>query len=142
MEAEGVTFAAGVPTIWQMLLCHVQPQQLRFSSLKRTVIGGAACPPAMIAAFEDDFGVQVAARLGHDRNQPPGRGVPFQGPANGLAEEEQRKISAKQGRAIYGVEMKSSAAMAAPSPGMAKPMAICWCAGRGFCSSTTRARAR
>ena len=106
MEAEGVTFAAGVPTIWQMLLGHVQPQQLRFSSLKRTVIGGAACPPAMIAAFEDDFGVQVLHAWGMTETSPLGAVCTFKAGQMTLSKEERRKISAKQGRAIYGVEMK------------------------------------
>lgn len=106
MEAEGVTFAAGVPTIWQMLLGHVQPQQLRFSSLKRTVIGGAACPPAMIAAFEDDFGVQVLHAWGMTETSPLGAVCTFKAGQMALPKEERRKISAKQGRAIYGVEMK------------------------------------
>ena len=59
IEAERVTFAAGVPTVWQMLLGHMKPAGLRFSTLKRTVIGGSACPPAMIDAFRDDYGVDV-----------------------------------------------------------------------------------
>ena len=42
IEAEKVTFAAGVPTVWQMLLGHMKPAGLRFSTLKRTVIGGSA----------------------------------------------------------------------------------------------------
>ena len=45
IEAEKVSFAAGVPTVWQMLLSHMKPNKLRFSSLKRTVIGGSACHP-------------------------------------------------------------------------------------------------
>ena len=59
IEAEGVTFAAGVPTVWQMLLSHMKPNALKFSSLKRTVIGGSACPPAMIDAFRESYGVDV-----------------------------------------------------------------------------------
>ncbi|MEY3766660.1 MAG: hypothetical protein RLZ03_1620, partial [Pseudomonadota bacterium] len=51
IENEQVTYAAGVPTVWQMLLSHMKPAGLRFSSLKRTVIGGSACPPAMINTF-------------------------------------------------------------------------------------------
>jgi acyl-CoA synthetase (AMP-forming)/AMP-acid ligase II len=53
IESEKVTFAAGVPTVWQMLLGHMRAGGLKFSSLKRTVIGGSACPPAMITAFND-----------------------------------------------------------------------------------------
>lgn len=52
IESEKVTFAAGVPTVWQMMLGHMQAGSLRFSTLKRTVIGGSACPPAMINAFK------------------------------------------------------------------------------------------
>lgn len=59
IEQEKVTFAAGVPTVWQMLLSHMKPLGLRFSSLKRTVIGGSACPPSMIHAFKEDYGVEV-----------------------------------------------------------------------------------
>jgi acyl-CoA synthetase (AMP-forming)/AMP-acid ligase II len=58
IESEGVTFAAGVPTVWQMLLGHLQANDLKFSKLDRTVIGGAACPPAMLRAFKDQYGVQ------------------------------------------------------------------------------------
>lgn len=57
-EQEGVTFSAGVPTIWLGLLEHVQRGQLPFSTLRRTVIGGAAAPPSMIGAFLD-MGVEV-----------------------------------------------------------------------------------
>jgi acyl-CoA synthetase (AMP-forming)/AMP-acid ligase II len=59
IENEGVTYAAGVPTVWQMLLTYMKPNGLKFSTLKRTVIGGSACPPAMIDAFREDFGVEV-----------------------------------------------------------------------------------
>ena len=53
IESEKVSFALGVPTVWQMLLSHMQSAGVRFSTLKRTVIGGSACPPAMITAFND-----------------------------------------------------------------------------------------
>jgi acyl-CoA synthetase (AMP-forming)/AMP-acid ligase II len=48
MEQEKVTFSAGVPTIWLGLINHVKQNGLKFSTFKRTVVGGAACPPAMI----------------------------------------------------------------------------------------------
>jgi len=56
-EAEGVTMAAGVPTVWQGLLAHMQANNLGFSTMRRTVIGGSACPPAMIEAFEKTYKV-------------------------------------------------------------------------------------
>ena len=58
-ESEGVNLSAGVPTVWQGLLAHVQSQKLRFSTMNRTIIGGSACPPAMMATFEDTYDVQV-----------------------------------------------------------------------------------
>ncbi len=55
IEQEKVSYAAGVPTVWQMMLTHMKAGGLRFSTLKRTVIGGSACPPAMIHAFDEDY---------------------------------------------------------------------------------------
>jgi acyl-CoA synthetase (AMP-forming)/AMP-acid ligase II len=59
MEQEQVTFAAGVPTIWQNLLAYLRASQRSFTSLKRTCVGGAACPPSMITAFRNEFQVEV-----------------------------------------------------------------------------------
>jgi acyl-CoA synthetase (AMP-forming)/AMP-acid ligase II len=52
-EDEGVTMSAGVPTVWQGLLAHVEANDLSFTTMRRTVIGGAACPPAMLRTFEE-----------------------------------------------------------------------------------------
>ncbi|HUD32019.1 MAG TPA: AMP-binding protein, partial [Variovorax sp.] len=70
IERERVTFAAGVPTVWQMLLGHMKPEGLRFSTLKRTVIGGSACPPAMIHAFQQDYGVDMKIVYGRGDELP------------------------------------------------------------------------
>ncbi|MFD2754021.1 3-(methylthio)propionyl-CoA ligase [Comamonas terrae] len=106
MEAEGVTFAAGVPTVWQMLLGHMKPAGLRFSTLKRTVIGGSACPPAMINAFQDEYGVSVLHAWGMTEMSPLGTLCTLKNKHLELPRDEQMKILQKQGRAIYGVEMK------------------------------------
>lgn len=106
MEAEGVTFAAGVPTVWQMLLGYVQPNQLQFSTLRRTVIGGSACPPAMIEAFEDQFGVKVLHAWGMTEMSPLGTLCTLKNKHLSLSKEEQMRLSQKQGRAIFGVDMK------------------------------------
>ncbi len=106
MEAEGVTIAAGVPTIWQMLLGHMLPKGLRFSSMRRTVIGGAACPPAMITTFQDDLGVEVLHAWGMTETSPLGSVCQLTNRELALPKEEQLRIRAKQGRAIYGVDMK------------------------------------
>ncbi|MEX8195110.1 3-(methylthio)propionyl-CoA ligase [Comamonas guangdongensis] len=106
MEAEGVTFAAGVPTVWQMLLSHMKPAGLRFSTLKRTVIGGSACPPAMLNTFQDEYGVSVLHAWGMTEMSPLGTLCSLKNKHLEMPKDEQMKILQKQGRAIYGVEMK------------------------------------
>ena len=106
IEAEKVTYAAGVPTVWQMLLGHMKPAGLRFSTLKRTVIGGSACPPAMITAFNDDYGVEVLHAWGMTEMSPLGTVCTLKNKHDGLPAEEKMKIRLKQGRAIYGVDLK------------------------------------
>jgi fatty-acyl-CoA synthase len=106
IEAEGVTYAAGVPTVWQMLLTHMKPQGLRFSTLKRTVIGGSACPPAMIMAFQDDYGVEVLHAWGMTEMSPLGTLCTLKNKHLSLPADQQMALRLKQGRSIYGVDMK------------------------------------
>lgn len=106
MAAEGVTFAAGVPTVWQMLLQHAKANGLRFGKLQRTVIGGSACPPAMIEAFQNEYGVRVLHAWGMTEMSPLGTLCSLKNKHLDLPEDERMKILLKQGRAIYGVDMK------------------------------------
>ncbi len=106
IEAEKVTFAAGVPTVWQMMLGHIQTNGLRFSTLKRTVIGGSACPPAMINAFQNDYGVEVLHAWGMTEISPLGTLCTLKNKHLDLPADQQMKIRLKQGRGIFGVDMK------------------------------------
>jgi fatty-acyl-CoA synthase len=106
IEQERVTFAAGVPTVWQMLLNHVTPKGLGFNHLKRTVIGGSACPPSMISAFKNQFGVEVLHAWGMTELSPLGTLCSLKNKHLGWTEDEQMALLVKQGRAIFGVEMK------------------------------------
>ena len=106
MEAEQVTFAAGVPTIWQMLLTHVGGNGLKFSTLNRTVIGGSACPPAMINTFRDEYGVDVLHAWGMTETSPLGTVGTLKNKHLKLPAAQQLAIRLKQGRAIFGVDMK------------------------------------
>jgi acyl-CoA synthetase (AMP-forming)/AMP-acid ligase II len=105
-ESEGVTYSAGVPTVWLGLLGHVKQHGLRFSTLQRTVIGGSACPPAMIKTFRDDYGVDVIHAWGMTELSPLGTLARLQNRHMTLDEEAQRKILEKQGHVIFGVDMK------------------------------------
>ena len=53
-EAEGVTLSAGVPTVWLGVLNYMKEHKLRFSTLNRTLIGGSACPPAMLRTLQKE----------------------------------------------------------------------------------------
>ena len=106
IESEGVTMAAGVPTVWLGLLNHTAQHGLQFSTMRRTVIGGSACPPAMIKSFRDDYNVTVLHAWGMTEMSPLGTVCTLKQHQTTLPPEQQLAIMAKQGRAIYGVEMK------------------------------------
>ena len=106
LETEKVTLAAGVPTVWQMLLAHLKTHDLRFNHLKRTVIGGSACPPAMIQAFNDQYGVEVLHAWGMTELSPLGTLSTLKNKHLALPEADKMKIRMKQGRAIFGLDFK------------------------------------
>ena len=106
IEQEKVTLSAGVPTVWLMLLQHLSSNKLRFSTLKRTVIGGSACPPAMIRSFQDDYGVAVFHAWGMTEMSPLGTVGSLKAKQVALDKETRYAVQAKQGRGIFGVEMK------------------------------------
>ncbi len=106
IEQEKVTLSAGVPTVWLMLLQHLTTNKIKFSTLKRTVIGGSACPPAMIRAFQDEYNVQVFHAWGMTEMSPLGTVGSLKAKQAALPKEARYAVQAKQGRGIFGVEMK------------------------------------
>ncbi|MGH8704699.1 MAG: 3-(methylthio)propionyl-CoA ligase [Burkholderiales bacterium] len=106
MEAERVTVSAGVPTVWLALLQHMQANKLKFATMNRTVIGGSACPPAMTRAFQEEFGVQVLHAWGMTEMSPLGTVCTFKAKHAALDKETRYALQAKQGRSIFGVDMK------------------------------------
>ncbi|RAS01316.1 3-(methylthio)propionyl-CoA ligase [Cupriavidus alkaliphilus] len=104
-EQEKVTFSAGVPTVWLGLLQHTQANQLKFSTFRRTVIGGSAAPPAMIRALEA-LDVEVIHAWGMTEMSPLGTASKLLAKHHDLPDAERHKIQEKQGRVIYGVDMK------------------------------------
>ncbi|MBB6582157.1 3-(methylthio)propionyl-CoA ligase [Ralstonia solanacearum] len=104
-EREQVSFSAGVPTVWLGLLQHMQANGLRFSSFRRTVIGGSACPPAMIRTL-NALGVEVIHAWGMTEMSPLGTTSKLMSKHNGLPDEVRQHVLERQGRALYGVEMK------------------------------------
>jgi acyl-CoA synthetase (AMP-forming)/AMP-acid ligase II len=123
MEAERVTYSAGVPTVWLGLLTYMKQAGARFSSLNRTVIGGSACPPAMLRTFQEEYGVEVIHAWGMTEMSPLGTLAKLTWEQSQRSPDEQRKLREKQGHVIYGV--------ARICRGMASRSAICMCAVRG-----------
>ena len=72
MESEAVTFAAGVPTVWMMLLQYMEQHHKKLSTLKRTLIGGSAVPQAMVRKFMETYGVDVIHAWGMTELSPLG----------------------------------------------------------------------
>ncbi|MDE2298718.1 MAG: AMP-binding protein, partial [Burkholderiales bacterium] len=105
-EAERVTMSAGVPTVWQGLLAYVEANGLKFSTMRRTVIGGSACPPAMMKTFEEGYDVQVLHAWGMTEMSPVGTAAVLKGKHAGLSREQRLAVQATQGRVVYGVDMK------------------------------------
>jgi fatty-acyl-CoA synthase len=104
-EGEQVTFSAGVPTVWLGLLSYMKQNQLKFSSFKRTVIGGSACPPAMMKTLQEQFGVEVIHAWGMTELSPLGTLSRLRQKNLGQSAEEQQRLLEKQGRVIFGIDM-------------------------------------
>jgi fatty-acyl-CoA synthase len=106
LETEQVDVTAGVPTVWMMLLQHLEATQSRFSRLNRIVIGGSAAPRAMIEAFEKKYGVEVAHAWGMTEMSPLGSVCSLKAATQDLQGEALYDLKEKQGWAPFGVEMR------------------------------------
>jgi acyl-CoA synthetase (AMP-forming)/AMP-acid ligase II len=104
-EGEKVTFSAGVPTVWLGLLTYLKQNDLRFSTFKRTVIGGSACPPAMMRTLMQDYGVEVLHGWGMTEMSPLGTVGKLKAKHADLDAESKFRVLEKQGKALFGVDM-------------------------------------
>ena len=105
-ESERVTLSAGVPTVWLGLVNYVLQNGLQFSTFRRTIIGGSACPPAMLNTLIDKLDVDVVHAWGMTEMSPLGTAGVLQARHLTLPQDQQRAIQQKQGHAIFGVDMK------------------------------------
>jgi fatty-acyl-CoA synthase len=106
LESEEVTIALGVPTIWLALLQYLEKTGRRLSSLQRTIIGGAAVPRSMIAAFRDRHGVEVRQGWGMTEMSPIGTVNTLKPGMESLDADAQLDIGIKAGRAVFGCELR------------------------------------
>jgi len=109
MRDERVTFSQGVPTVWMMLFQYLdQNPQLdpRSLGVKRIGIGGAAVSRAVLERFEKQFGAEVVQGWGMTETSPIGVISKLLPKHAGLPEEELVKVKLKQGRGVWGVDLK------------------------------------
>ena len=104
-EAEAVTFTSGVPTVWLGLLQHLETQKAALRTLKRVVIGGSAAPPAMIDKFAA-LGIEVIHAWGMTETSPVSTANQPKAKHLKLPPDELRKLRTKQGRPVFGVDLK------------------------------------
>ncbi len=105
-ESEGVTLTCGVPTVWQGLLAYVEQNRLRFSTLKRVGIGGAACPQQMLRVFECEYGLTIHHGWGMTETSPFATASVLKAGHGGLTADQRLAIKAKQGRCVFGIDLK------------------------------------
>ncbi|MEW2129293.1 long-chain fatty acid--CoA ligase [Streptomyces sp. NPDC005435] len=103
IESERPTHAAAVPTIWQGLLAELRAKPRDVSSLGQVTIGGSACPPALMEAF-DELGMRVCHAWGMTETSP--LGTVARPPAHALGTEEEFAYRVTQGRFPAGVEAR------------------------------------
>ena len=106
LETEKVTFSAAVPTVWQMLLAHLQATKATLTTLKRVVIGGSAVPESIIRGFHDDYGVDVIQAWGMTESSPMGTLCTLTPEIAALPFDEQVAYKLKQGRPPPGIQLK------------------------------------
>ena len=108
MESEGVTYSAGVPTVWQMLLQHMDSTKSKFTTLKTLVVGGSALPESTLRGFHDRYDVEVIAAWGMTETSPLATAARLTPEMLAKPYDEQVPYRIKQGRPPIGVELKVS----------------------------------
>ena len=106
LEAEKVTLALGVPTVWLALLQYTRKNGKRLNSLQRTIIGGAAVPESMIREFDQAHGVEVRQGWGMTEMSPLGTVNTLKVGMESMDQDDLYRLQTKAGRGIFGCEMK------------------------------------
>ncbi|MGY6533302.1 long-chain-fatty-acid--CoA ligase [Glycocaulis sp.] len=107
IEAEQVTQVLGVPTVWLGLLQYLRESGKRIDSVENVLMGGSAMPEALLRAYQDEYGVDMQQGWGMTEMSPLGTVGKLLPKHDDLSDDEKIKIKLKQGRLIYGVEMRA-----------------------------------
>jgi len=106
IESEKVTISAGVPTIWMGLVQHLEKNNLKFSTMRRTGVGGSAMPRALIAKFNDVYNVDVRHGWGMTETTAVATMSNLSLSEIEWPAEQRHDLVAKQGKSVFGVELK------------------------------------
>ena len=106
LESEKVTFTAAVPTIWLMLFQFLETEKKKLNYLKSCAIGGAACPKVMIENFAEKHQVHVIHAWGMTETSPLGTVNRPLNKHKKFTKEQKYALATKQGRPVYGVDIK------------------------------------
>jgi len=106
IESEQVTFSAAVPTVWQGMIAYLEKTGKRLDSLQRVLSGGSAVPVSLMDQLRDRYGVHVMHAWGMTETSPIGTVCSASPDAKALPEKQRDALRAKQGRCVFGVEMK------------------------------------
>ncbi len=106
LDKYNVTVSAAVPTVWLMLLQHLEQNNLKLPHLKRVLIGGSACPRAMMETFQDKYDVRVTHAWGMTEMSPIGTAGHMKPEIAALGHDARLNVQAMQGYSLFTVEMK------------------------------------
>ena len=106
LTTEKVTISAAVPTVWLMLLQHLEREGGSLPHLERVIIGGSACPRIVTRRFQDDYGVMVIHAWGMTETSPLGSLCTLKPEVRHLHGEDLLDLEETQGHPPFGVEMK------------------------------------
>jgi len=106
IDGEQVDTLLGVPTVWLGLLQYCEKENLTLTSVEKVVIGGSAAPDSMIRAFDQKHDAFVIHAWGMTELSPIGTLNTMSRHMASLSKEERYKLQAKQGRPVYGIELR------------------------------------
>jgi acyl-CoA synthetase (AMP-forming)/AMP-acid ligase II len=106
METEKVTVSAGVPTVWLCLVQYLEQHGLRFSTLRRLVSGGSALPRPLIATLSERYGIDVRHGWGMTETVAVATLSCLDGEQESMPPAERHSVIARQGKSVFGVEIK------------------------------------
>jgi fatty-acyl-CoA synthase len=106
IESEQVTYSGAVPTVWQTMLGYLEQTGKNLAPLRRVVSGGSAVPAALMATYRERYGVEIVHAWGMTETSPIGTMCSLSAEAQKADTQQQIALRTKQGRTIFGIELK------------------------------------